>query len=99
MTRQTSRETQRGLRIMVCAALGLAGSAAMAQTTFADQKDRLVAAIEAAGCIVHEGNHEAILVEADLTPDQGSVIVMQMMEVGEAVPQGDDLRLRTGECK
>lgn len=86
------------LRGTICAGTYFAASAAMAQTSSSDQKERLVAAIEAAGCIVNELNQATILVAADLSPDQGSVIVNQMMDVGEAEPFGDDLRLRTAGC-
>ncbi|MEX0969669.1 MAG: hypothetical protein WD046_04385 [Paracoccaceae bacterium] len=87
------------LRGTICAAILFATNAAMAQTSFSDQKVRLVAAIEAAGCIVNELNQAGILVEVGLTPEQGGVIVKQMMDVGEAVPFGDDLRLNTAECQ
>lgn len=88
-----------GLRGTICATILFAATAATAQTGINTQKVRLVAAIEAAGCIVNERNHAAILVEAGLTPDQGSIIVSQMMSVGEAEPFGDDLRLKTGRCQ
>ena len=87
------------VRGLICAAIFFAATAAMAQTGFGDQKERLVTAIEAAGCVVNELNQAAILVEAGLTPAQGSVIVKQMMDVGEAVPFGDDLRLKTAGCQ
>ena len=87
------------LRGPICATIFFAATAAMAQTGFGDQKERLVKAIEAAGCVVNELNQAAILAEAGLTPAQGSVIVSQMMDVGEAVPFGDDLRLRTAGCQ
>lgn len=82
-----------------CAAICLAAPAAMAQADLSAQKNRLIAAIEAAGCIVNERNQAAILVEADLTPEQGGIIVNQMMDIGEAEPFGDDLRLKTGDCQ
>lgn len=86
------------LRGTICVATLCAASAAMAQTSSSDQKERLVAAIEAAGCIVNELNHAAILAAANLSPEQGSVIVNQMMDVGEAEPFGNDLRLKTAGC-
>lgn len=76
----------------------LSAQGVMADTDFESQKQRLVAAIEAAGCIVHENNHAAILLAANLTPDQGRAIVTQMMDRGEAVPLDDDLRLKTSGC-
>ncbi len=91
--------------ILICArgsiraAVLFAATAATAQTSLSDQKERLVAAIEAAGCIVNELNQAAILVEAGLTPEQGGVIVNQMMDISEAVPFGDDLRLNTAGCQ
>lgn len=76
----------------------LSAQGVMADTDFESQKQRLVVAIEAAGCIVHENNHAAILQVANLTPDQGRAIVTQMMDRGEAVPLDDDLRLKTSGC-
>jgi hypothetical protein len=93
------RTSHVGLRAALCGAIWLLAPAAGAQADFADQKDRLVAAIEAAGCIVHDGNEAAILRAAKLTPVQGSVVVSFLMQTGEAEPFGDDLRLKTGACK
>lgn len=87
------------LRVLACAALCAAASAAQAQADFAQQKTRLVAAIEAAGCIVNDKNEAAILRASGLTAAQGSVVVSALMQTGEAVPFGDDLRLNTGACK
>ncbi|MGI1660962.1 hypothetical protein ACRDNQ_01875 [Palleronia sp. KMU-117] len=89
---------QTALSAALCAGLCLLSSAAVAQTSFEDERERLIAAIEAAGCIVHEGNHEAILREARMTPAQGSLVVTFLMDTGQAEPLGDDLRLTTGNC-
>ena len=86
------------LPFLIGATLSLSGQGVMADTDFESQKQRLVAAIEAAGCIVHENNHAAILLAANLTPEQGRAIVTQMMDRGEAVPLDDDLRLKTSGC-
>jgi hypothetical protein len=88
-----------GARIVLFGAICLLAPAAAAQADFADQKDRLVKAIEAADCIVHDGNEAAILRAARLTPAQGSVVVSFLMQTGEAEPFGDDLRLKTGGCQ
>jgi hypothetical protein len=88
-----------GMRLVLFGAICLLAPAAAAQADFADQKDRLVTAIEAAGCIVHDGNEAAILRAARLTPAQGSVVVSFLMQTGEAEPFGDDLRLKTGGCR
>jgi len=85
-------------RVVLFGAICLLAPAAAAQGDFADQKDRLVAAIEAAGCVVHDGNEAAILRAARLTAAQGSVVVSFLMQTGEAEPFGDNLRLRTGAC-
>lgn len=86
------------LPFWIGATLSLSAQGVMADTDFESQKQRLVAAIEAAGCIVHENNHAAILIAANLTPDQGRAIVTQMMDRGEAEPLDDDLRLKTSGC-
>lgn len=86
------------LPFWIGATLFLSAQGLMADTDFESQKQRLVAAVEAAGCIVHENNHAAILLAANLTPDQGCAIVTQMMDRGEAVPLDDDLRLKTSGC-
>lgn len=88
-----------GVRLLVCAAVCAAAPAAQAQADFSNQRNRLVAAIEVAGCIVHDGNEAAILRAAGLTAAQGRVVVSYLMQTGEAVPFGDDLRLKTGACK
>jgi len=99
MPNSIPRSTLICIRGTICAAILFPATGAIAQNSFNDQKQRLVTAIEAAGCIVNELNQAAILVEAGLTPEQGSVIVNQMMDVGEAVPFGDDLRLTTAGCQ
>lgn len=86
------------LPFWIGATLFLSAQGVMADTDFESQKQRLVAAIEAAGCIVHENNHAAILQAANLTPEQGRAIVTQMMDRGEAEPLDDDLRLKTSGC-
>ena len=86
------------LPFLIGTALSLSAQGVMADTDFESQKKRLVAAIEAAGCIVHENNHAAILLAANLTPEQGRAIVTQMMDRGEAVPLDDDLQLKTSGC-
>ena len=86
------------LPFWIGATLFLSAQGLMADTDFESQKQRLVAAIEAAGCIVHENNHAAILLAANLTPEQGRAIVTQMMDRGEAVPLDDDLQLKTSGC-
>lgn len=93
-----SRQSRAGLSGVILALSCLVGSGAAANTDFIAQKQRLVAAIEAAGCIVHEENHADILIAANLTPEQGRVIVTDMMGRGEAEPLGDDLRLKTSGC-
>lgn len=87
------------LSAALCCGVCLSSSAAIAQTSFEDQRDRLVAAIEAAGCVVHEGNHESILQEARLTPEEGSLVVTVLMDTGQAEPLGDDPRLTTANCR
>lgn len=87
-----------GRRGVILALSCLSGPVAAADTYYNAQKQRLVAAIEAAGCIVHEENHADILIAANLTPEQGSIIVADMMGRGEAEPLGDDLRLKTSGC-
>ena len=84
-----------GLRVLVCAAVCAQAPAALAQADFTDQRNWLVAAIEAAGCIVHDGTEAAILRAASLTAAQGSVVVSYLMQTGEVVPFGDGLRLKT----
>lgn len=88
-----------GVRVLASAAVCAAASAAQAQADFTDQRNRLVAAIEAAGCFVNDRNEAAILRAAGLTAAQGSAVVSYLMQTGEAVPFGDDLRLKTGACK
>lgn len=83
------------LQAPICAATVCAASPVMAQSGFGDQKERIVAAIKAAGCIVHAADQVAILVDAGLCLDQGSGIANRMMDVGEAEPFADDLRLET----
>lgn len=88
-----------GLRLSLCAGILFAATAATAQTEYDEQKKRLVAAIEAAGCVVDQSNQALILEVAGLTPDQGGAIVDQLMDDGEAEPAGDNLRLRAGSCR
>lgn len=88
-----------GLSALLCAAGLFVSSAAYAQDDFEAQKKRLVAAIEAAGCVVNETNQGQILAQSGLTPDQGSVIVNQLMDEGEAEPAGNNLRLKAGGCR
>lgn len=61
--------------------------------------ETLIAAIEAAGCLVHEGNQASVLAASGLTEDEAGAIVMMMMTDGRAVPDGDNLRLVTGDCQ
>ena len=84
---------------LLCAAGLFVAGAANAQDDYEEQKKRLVAAIEAAGCVVNETNQGQILTQSGLTPDQGSVIVNQLMDEGEAEPAGDNLRLTAGACR
>lgn len=95
--RRDARST--ALSASLCSGLCILSSAATAQTSFEDEKARLIAAIEAAGCVVHEGNHETILREATMTPEQGRLVVTFLMDTGQAEPLDDDLRLTTGNCR
>jgi hypothetical protein len=88
-----------GLSGLLCAAGLFVSSAANAQDDFEAQKKRLVAAIEAAGCVVNESNQGQILAQSGLTPDQGSVVVNQLMDEGAAEPAGENLRLTAGGCR
>ncbi len=63
------------------------------------QEHRLIAAIEAAGCVVTEANEAAILAAAQLDENVAMAIVKLWMSDGRAIPQDDDLRLVTGACK
>ncbi|GKY87799.1 hypothetical protein [Sinisalibacter aestuarii] len=76
--------------------LALAAAPALAQS--ADRVAEFLRAVEAAGCVVHEANNQAILAQLGMTPAEGTLIVTLLMSDGRAVPQDDDLRITTGTC-
>ena len=61
--------------------------------------DALIAAITEAGCVVTAMNEATVLAASGLTEHVAAEIVKMMMTDGRAVPQGDDLRLVTGDCQ
>lgn len=60
--------------------------------------DALVTAIAAGGCVVSETNEAEVLAASGLTEDAAAAVVMVLMTSGQAVPEGDDLRLVSGPC-
>lgn len=75
---------------------------ALAAPATAQSADRVAAfleVVEAAGCVIHEGNNGAILAKLGMTPAEGTQIVTLLMADGRAVPQDDDLRITTGGCR
>ncbi len=84
------------IRGAICLALLAGATTARAQES-ADFA-RLIAAIEDAGCVVHDDNEKDVLAASGLTEGQAAAIVLTMMQDGRAIPQNDDLRLMTGKC-
>lgn len=62
------------------------------------ERSRLIAAIEAAGCIGTEANGEALLAAAGLTEDVAEPIAMQLIAEGALVEEADTLRLTINSC-
>ncbi len=69
---------------------------ALAQSA-ADQQ-RLIAAIEANGCVITEKNNRAILRAAGMNEAEGREAVFALFGAGKLKPQGDDMKLVTGKC-
>ena len=84
------------MRFFMAFLAGIAASAASAQAP--DRVAILVAAIEDAGCVVHEDNEAEVLESTGMTAAEASAIVKMLMSTGQAVPQDDDLRLVIGKC-
>lgn len=67
---------------VACAFAGLLATGAIAEAT-EEQKDALVAAIEANGCAINGDTAEAILAAAALAPEDAEAVLDALGEAGE----------------
>lgn len=61
--------------------------------------DRLVAAIEAEGCVLSTANSGAVLLRANLTRDELAPLILQLQSQGQVEASGDaSIRLLSQNC-
>lgn len=61
--------------------------------------DRLVAAIEAEGCVLNSSNSGAVLLRANLTRDELAPLILQLQGQGQVEASGDaSIRLLSQNC-
>lgn len=59
----------------------------------------LVQAIVDGGCLVTEANEAEILAASGLDEETAGMVVMLLMSSGQAMPEGDNLRLTVAACE
>ncbi|MGZ9810446.1 hypothetical protein ACXN5S_08275 [Pseudoroseicyclus sp. H15] len=65
----------------------------------ANAEDRLVAAIEANGCVLTAGNVDSVLLQANLTTDQLRAVTETLVDAGRAELSGEGaIRVMSTNC-